>query len=208
MLDQSDILAYAIALGIAAGVPGPGMTALVARSVNAGALAGFAMLAGLIMGDLIYLSFAGFGLAVLAQSFSLMFVLIKWAAVFYLCYLAWQFWTANTQSLRSKGLGQRKNLLSACLSGITITLANPKTIAFYLALLPVVLDLQAVTVKSWASILIPLTIGVLLVVGGVFILSALAIRRVLSSDKAQQLLHRGAATAMLGAAGSLASREI
>ena len=87
MLESTQALAYIAALGVAAAIPGPGMTALVARCVSSGASAGFAMLAGLILGDLTYLSFAVFGLAVLAKSFSVLFVLVKWGAVIYLCIL-------------------------------------------------------------------------------------------------------------------------
>ena len=44
MISTAELLAYTIALGIAAAIPGPGMTALVARSVGSGAVAGFCML--------------------------------------------------------------------------------------------------------------------------------------------------------------------
>jgi threonine/homoserine/homoserine lactone efflux protein len=54
MLETTQILTYVVALAVAAAIPGPGMTALVARSVSSGALTGFAMLGGLILGDLTY----------------------------------------------------------------------------------------------------------------------------------------------------------
>ncbi|QKO12153.1 hypothetical protein HAT91_00470 [Dickeya solani] len=82
MLEPAQILAYITALGLAAAIPGPGMTALVARSVSGGAITGFTMLAGLIIGDLIYLSFAVFGLAVVAHSYGALFTLISWGLQF------------------------------------------------------------------------------------------------------------------------------
>jgi threonine/homoserine/homoserine lactone efflux protein len=85
-----------------------------------------------------------------------------------------------------------------------MTLGNPKTIAFYLALLPLAIDLESISVQSWTFVLVPLTALVLLVVGAVFIFGALSVRRVLSSDRAQKLLHRGAAATMLTAAGTMA----
>jgi len=63
MLEYTQVIAYIIALGIAAAIPGPGMIALVARSLSTGALTGFTLLFGIILGDLLYLSFAVFGLA-------------------------------------------------------------------------------------------------------------------------------------------------
>ncbi len=207
MLESTQIFAYMAALAIAAAIPGPGMTALVARSVSSGPITGFAMLVGLILGDLTYLSFAVFGLAVLAQSFSALFIVVKWGAVVYLCYLAWLFWNADHQPLNSTNTSRRKDLLSASLLGFTITLGNPKTIAFYLALLPVVIDIETVSIQSWAVMLVPLTILVLLAVGTAFIVGAIGVRHLLSSAKAQKVLHRGAAVTMLTAAGTMVVKE-
>jgi threonine/homoserine/homoserine lactone efflux protein len=207
MFESTQAFAFMAALAVAAAIPGPGMTALVARSVSSGASAGFAMLVGLILGDLTYLSFAVFGLAVLAKSFSILFVLVKWGAVIYLCYLAWLFWNADHQLFESLNVSKRKSLLTAGLSGFTITLGNPKTIAFYLALLPVVIDIEKVTIQSWAFLLVPLTILVLLGVGIVFILGAIGVRQILSSSRAQKILHRGAAVTMVAAAGTMIVKE-
>jgi len=207
MISIGDMAAYMLALGVAAAIPGPGMTALVARSVSTGARAGFSMLGGLIIGDLLYLSFAVFGLAVVAQYFNALFTFIRWAAIAYLLFLAWQFWTAE----RHKILGaspSRSDLRAAAVSGLAITLGNPKTIAFYLALLPLVLDLNTITLATWAGVLVPLTIVVLLVVGAVFVLGAVAVREWMSGARAQKRLHRGAAVAMAGAAGTMILREL
>lgn len=207
MIALTDILAYAIALGIAAAIPGPGITALVARSVGSGWRAGFALLTGIALGDLLYLSFAVFGLALIAQTFNTLFVIIRWASIAYLMYLAWQFWRAERHELQSEALAGR-DLGGIMMSGLALTLGNPKTIAFYLALLPLVLDLDHITVFHWAAVLMPVTVGVLLVVGTIYIIGAVAIRRMLSGARAQRGLHRGAAVAMAGAAGSMILREL
>ena len=207
MISFADMIAYTIALGIAAAIPGPGITALAARSVGGGARAGFAMLGGLIIGDLLYLSFAVFGLAVIAQHFNAVFTLIRWTAIVYLVYLAWQFWTAKQYEMTDDNT-KRGELSTAAASGLAITLGNPKTIAFYLALLPLVIELDAISLGAWAGALVPLTVLVLLVVGGTFILGAVAVRELLSGARAQKRLHRGAAVAMAGAAGTMIFREL
>lgn len=206
MLDLTQVLTYSIALGIAAAIPGPGMAALVARSVSGGALSGFCLLSGLILGDLTYLSFAVFGLAMIAEHFNAMFQLVRWGAALYLCYLAWQFWFANHQAIEVGKPTKKKELLSAAISGLTITLGNPKTIAFYLALLPLVINLEAVSLQTWALVLVPLTILVLLSVGALFIFAAVRIRHLLSGQRAQQQLFRSAATIMVAAAASMLIR--
>ncbi|RMO90031.1 Homoserine/lysine/threonine efflux protein, LysE/YggA family [Pseudomonas syringae pv. philadelphi] len=206
MLDLTQVLTYSAALGIAAAIPGPGMAALVARSVSGGALSGFCLLSGLILGDLTYLSFAVFGLAMIAEHFNALFQVVRWGAAIYLCYLAWQFWFADHQAIEVGKPAKRKELLSAAASGLTITLGNPKTIAFYLALLPLVIDLETVSLQTWGLVLVPLTVIVLLAVGAVFIFAALRIRHLLSSESAQRKLFRGAAAIMVAAAASMLVR--
>ncbi|CAK6491557.1 hypothetical protein PANNVG_01293 [Pantoea sp. Nvir] len=200
MSGMAQILSYIAALGLAAAIPGPGMTALVARSVSGGARTGFTMLAGLILGDLIYLSTAVFGLAVVAHSYSSVFTLINWAASLYLCVLAWQFWRYQPKAISIDQKATTQELASAWLSGLTITLGNPKTIAFYLAILPLVISLDNVSLQIWGGMLVPLTIFVLLSVGAVFILAALKIRHLLTSARAQRRLFRSAGVIMLLAA--------
>ncbi|TEF02570.1 LysE family translocator [Pseudomonas aeruginosa] len=206
MLDLTQVLTYSVALGIAAAIPGPGMAALVARSVSGGTLSGFCLLLGLILGDLTYLSFAVFGLAMIAEHFNALFQLVRWGAALYLCYQAWQFWFANHQAIEVGKPAKRKELLSAAISGLTITLGNPKTIAFYLALLPLAINLETVSLQTWALVLVPLTILVLLSVGALFIFAAMRIRHLLSGQRAQQQLFRGAATIMVAAAASMLIR--
>lgn len=200
MPEIAQIFSYIAALGLAAAIPGPGMTALVARSVSTGAVAGFFMLAGLILGDLIYLSVSVFGLAVIAHAWSSLFTLINWAASLYLCWLAWQFWRYQPQAVDTAQRATKKDLASAWLSGLTITLGNPKTIAFYLAILPLVMSLDNVSLATWGMVLVPLTVLVLLAVGAVFILAALRIRHLLASAAAQRRLFRSAGVIMLLAA--------
>lgn len=206
MLDLTQALTYSIALGIAAAIPGPGMAALVARSVSGGTLSGFCVLAGLILGDLAYLSFAVFGLAMIAEHFQALFQLVRWGAALYLGYLAWQFWRADHQAIDMDRPVKRTQLLSAAVSGLTITLGNPKTIAFYLALLPLAINLETVSLHTWALVLVPLTILVLLGVGALFVFAAVRIRHLLSGQRAQQRLMRGAAAIMAVAAAMIVVR--
>lgn len=207
MIEPTQILTYATALSIAVALPGPGITALVARSANSGSAAGFSMLLGFVAGDMIYLSFAVFGLVLVAQSFAMVFVVIKWFSVLYLLYLAWNFWHAEHHDMTAQ-LMSGKDLISTAFTGLFLTLGNPKPIAFYLALLPVVLDLEKVTLSVYLTVLVPLTIFVLATVGSAYILAALSLRRALNNNTAQQKLHRGAAIAMAAAAGSIVVREM
>ena len=88
-------LAYSAALGIAAAIPGPGVTALVARALGSGFRSSLAMSFGLMLADLIYLTAVVLGLAFVAQTFGMVFLAIKWFGVAYLAFLGWRFWTSG-----------------------------------------------------------------------------------------------------------------
>lgn len=208
MSGTAQILSYMAALGLAAAIPGPGMTALVARSVSGGLMTGFTMLAGLILGDLIYLSIAVFGLAVIAHNYTSIFTLINWASSLYLCVLAWQFWCHQPQAININQKATKRELASAWFSGLTITLGNPKTIAFYMAILPLVISLDNVSLQMWGGMLVPLTVFVLLCIGAVFILAALRIRHLLTSEKAQRRLFRSAGFIMMLAAAGMVIKTL
>ncbi|MEZ5799722.1 MAG: LysE family transporter [Nitratireductor sp.] len=61
-------LAYLLALGIAAAIPGPGVAAVIARALGTGLRRSIALISGIIAGDLVYLTLAVAGLASLAHA--------------------------------------------------------------------------------------------------------------------------------------------
>ncbi|MDJ0036517.1 LysE family translocator [Pantoea allii] len=197
---NAELLPYVLALGLAAAIPGPGMTAIVARSLNGGSLAGLAALVGVIMGDLFYLTLAVFGLGVVAHTYTALFNLINWAAALYLGFLAWQFWSYQPHAINIDQKVTRQQLASAWLSGLSITLGNPKTIAFYLAILPLVISLETISLKFWGTVLVPVTAAVLLAVGAMFILAAMKIRVFLTSPQSLQIMYKVVGVIMLLAA--------
>lgn len=200
MADLPELGSYTIALTIAAALPGPGMTALVARSISGGARSGFAMLAGLICGDLFYLSAAVFGLAVVADTYASIFSWVRIGAAIYLLGLAIQFWRYRPRDIDIDTVMTRRTLIAAWSAGLAITLGNPKTIAFYLALVPVVVSLDQVTLATWLSTLVPITVLVLAAVGGAFVGGAAQARQLLRNQTAQRGIFKVAATIMAVAA--------
>ena len=199
-------LAYSLALAIAAAIPGPGVTALVARALGSGFRSALAMSFGLVVGDLTYLTAVVLGLALVAQTFGTVFLVIKWLGVAYLAWLAWSFWRSgitpeNVEARKGKG-----GLFASFLAGLTVTLGNPKTMIFYLALTPTLVDLRTITIADYA-ILAVLTVVVLLVVLVPYLALAAKARWFLKTPSALKTLNRTAATFMAGAALAIAARH-
>lgn len=199
-------LAYSGALAVAAAIPGPGVTALVARALGSGFRSSLAMSLGLVVGDLTYLTAVVLGLALVAQSFGMVFLAIKWIGVAYLGYLAWNFWTSGITPETVEAKKGKGGLLSSFLAGLTVTLGNPKTMIFYLAITPTVVDLRTITAADY-GILVAITIAVLLVVLVPYLVLASKARWFLKTPRALKLLNRTAATFMVGAAAAIAFRQ-
>ena len=199
-------IAYSGALALAAAIPGPGVTALVARALGSGFRSSLFMSLGLILGDLTYLTAVVLGLAIVAQSFGLVFLAIKWAGIAYLAWLAWSFWTSGITAATVEARKGKDGLLSSFLAGLTLTLGNPKTMIFYLAITPTILDLKAITLADYGS-LSALTIVTLLVVLVPYLALAAKARWFLRTPRALKLLNRTAATFMAGAAAAIAARQ-
>jgi threonine/homoserine/homoserine lactone efflux protein len=199
-------IAYAGALAIAAAIPGPGVTALVARALGSGFRSSLYMAAGLIVGDLTYLTAVVLGLALVAQTFGVVFLIIKWFGVLYLAWLAWTFWNTGITAETIEAKKGRSGFLANFLPGLTVTLGNPKTMIFYLALTPTLVDLRTITLYDY-GILALLTAAVLLIVLVPYLVLAARARSLLKAPRALKALNRVAAAFMGGAAVAIATRS-
>lgn len=199
-----DYLPYAIALAIAAAIPGPGIAATVGKALGSGFRPAFYFMNGLVLGDLAYLTFAVLGLAAIADLFGEVFVVVRMAGAAYLAWLAWSFWKAGIDPERVHAR-QGAGFWPSFLSGFTITMGNPKTIIFYMALLPTVVDLRSVTPGSY-GVLAVVTVLVLYAVVIPYIALATRARTMLRNPRALKVMNRCAAATMAGAAAIIVTR--
>jgi threonine/homoserine/homoserine lactone efflux protein len=192
---------------LAVATPGPGVAAIVARSLARGTQGASAFIAGFLVGDLIWFVVAATGLAALAQTAQLVFVAIKYAGAVYLLYLAYRLWTAPpamvSEDATQIDTGQKP--LQLFLGSLALTLANPKTAIFFLALLPTVVRLEELTVFGFLEIVAVISVVLPLVLGGYVFLAARA-RRMFKSERAVRTINRSTGAAMACAAVAVATR--
>jgi threonine/homoserine/homoserine lactone efflux protein len=200
------LIAYSGALALAAAIPGPGVTALVARALGSGFRSSLFMSFGLVIGDLTYLTAAVLGLAFIAQTFGTVFLVIKWLGVAYLVYLAWTFWTSGITAEKVTAKKAAGGAVASVIAGLMVTLGNPKTMVFYLALTPTLVDLATLTAGDF-GLLVLATIVVLLVVLVPYLALAAKARWFLATPRALKALNRTAAAFMVGAAAAIAARQ-
>lgn len=197
---------YAGALAIAAAIPGPGVVALVARALGSGFRSAIFMAFGLVLGDLVYLTAVVLGLALVAQTFGTAFLVIKWVGVAYLAWMAWNFWRTGITAEKVNADRARGGIWTSILSGLLVTLGNPKVMVFYLAITPTIIDIASITPSDY-GVLIAITAMVLLVVLMPYLALAAKARWFLATPRALKALNRTAATFMAGAAAAIATRS-
>lgn len=195
---------FAGALLVAAGSPGPSVAALIARVLTRGPRDVLPFLSAMWVGEAIWLSLAVFGLAYVAQTFHVAFVVLKWAGVAYLAFLAWKMWTAPV-AVGEGDMPKADSPLRLFLAGMAVTLGNPKIMMFYLALLPTIIDLATVTVTGWAELTLTMA-AVLVAIDLGWALAAAQARRLLKSPRAVRFANRISAGTMAGAAAAIAAR--
>lgn len=190
----TQITTYVLTLALAAFLPGPGMTGLMFKTLSQGYKKGLTMLLGLITGDMIFLLISIFFISYIAQLNSDIFFYMMMISSLYLLYLSYKFWIFDDNLLEISMPETIKETFSSYINGLLITLSNPKTISFYLALVPTILGTTSLQKQS--LFLVPITIFTLAVVGGIYIFFSLKLKNVLKSMKIQKILLRSLSSLM------------
>jgi threonine/homoserine/homoserine lactone efflux protein len=145
------------------------------------------------------------GLAAIANTFHLVFVVIKYVGVAYLLYLAYRLWTLPVEAHEVVADTSADKPIRLFLAGLAVTMGNPKVMVFYLALLPSLIDLQAVTLLGWLELSL-VTLSVLAVVFGGYVLLAARTRALFTSPRAIRMVNRGTGAVMASAAVTIAAK--
>ncbi len=183
--------------------PGPGVFALLARSLASGVRPCISLALGMAVSDVVYLILACFGLAVIAEQWAGLFMAIRFVGAFYLLYLGWKMWNASPEaSLHNDVNDVTFTAAKGLLQGFLISSSNPKVIFFYIAFLPTIMDLNSLTPTDIALAsgitLLGIMMGLLLIA-----ICASSARRFFTSRKAVKGLNRTSGGIMIGAGSYL-----
>jgi threonine/homoserine/homoserine lactone efflux protein len=96
------LVTFATVYFVALAMPGPGVTALIARVLARGTRGAAAFIAGEVLGGFLWFAIAATGLAMLATAFAAVFVAIRYVSAAYLLYLAWKFWSAPAVAVAAR----------------------------------------------------------------------------------------------------------
>jgi len=166
----STSLALFISMLVLALIPGPGVLAVVSRTLTSGLRQGLIAVMGIVAGDYLFILLALFGLTTLAEAMGNLFVMIKYAGAAFLIWLGVnlifsQCKVRGPQDQVKLPASQPGGNFSSFLLGLLTTLGNPKAILFYASFFPAFLDIANITTINILAIFMIATLSV----GGVMV---------------------------------------
>ncbi|MFK3859712.1 LysE family translocator [Pseudoalteromonas rhizosphaerae] len=198
---------FFVAMFIFGITPGPGVFAILARAMVCGPQKCFMLAMGMVSSDLIYLIFACFGLATIAENWSVVFVVIRYLGAAYLIYLGYKMFKALPHvkdTIQAESEEQKKNaILASFTQGFLISASNPKVILFYISFLPTFVDLTVLQVQDIVLVSI---LSFVALMSGLMLTSFGASRMVkmLKTPLAHKRLNQSAGGIMIAAGSYLA----
>lgn len=203
-MQQELLFVFIVVFFIDSVAPGPAVAMVMSRGASVGLTRTLPFIAGLVIGDVLLFLAALLGLAAIAVALGPLFLVVKWVGIAYLLYLAYTAWhssliqvhdaPAQSQGWRSFGLA------------LILPLGNPKAVGFYVALLPTVMDVKTLSYLTALQFTL-----VIIIIWGLVLIAYTALadkgRSIMRQPSWQKWLNRGAAGAMVGAAGTIAFRD-
>ncbi len=189
-----ELIFYAGAILVLFLTPGPVWVALSARAMSGGFASAAPLAVGVALGDMLWPLAAIFGLSWLLSVYGGLLGLMKWVAMAMFVVMGVQLIRHAGARIAADSQLARPGRAAGFLAGISVILANPKAILFYMGVLPGFFDLGRVTGGDIAAIL---AVSALIPMTGNLVM-ALAI------DRARSLLRSGTALARVNrVAGAL-----
>lgn len=197
-------MAFAIAMFFLAIVPGPGVAAVVSRTLGSGMNAGLAVITGLAVGDTVFLVLAIVGLSAIASAVGPLFQAVKYVGAAYLIWLGYKALMAEAAPIDIASAKTMSTWREASI-GLLVTLGNPKPILFYGALMPTFVDITKVGIGE-VGVLVTIVIIVSYMVLGGYAYLAHRARILLTSRSAVSRLNKATGSMLIGSGIMVATR--
>ncbi|MFI8631431.1 LysE family translocator [Microbacterium sp. NPDC077663] len=151
MIPIENLLAFALASVVIIVIPGPGVLFVVGRSIALGRRAGILSVLGNSLGNIPAILLVAFGVGAIVASSVVAFTSIKVVGAIYLVYLGVQA-IRHRRHRAEQGRPTAASTVTLLRQGFVVGLTNPKTIAFFVAVLPQFVARDAGPI--WAQLLL------------------------------------------------------
>lgn len=182
-------------------MPGPGLLYLSGRTLAHGRREGLSSLAGSTLGGLVHVAAAAIGLSAIVMASATAFSAVKIVGGAYLLYLAWRMWRSASDRQPAGEEARTAGAADALRQGFIVEASNPKTAAFFLALIPQFIEPPAGPVALQFCLLGAVSVALNSMAGLVAILGASWLRSRFAGEGSLVARVRKASALMLGGLG-------
>lgn len=170
--------------------PGAGAIQSMATGLKHGVRRGYWNILGMEIGLMLQLTLVAIGVGAAVASSITAFHVIKWIGVLYLLYLAVRQWRSVTTDLRTQiGAAVDGGRLSLAARGFLVNATNPKSLVFFLAVLPQFVVPTAPLLPQYLAVGATM-VAVDLVVMGLYTGLAARLVELLHTPRQQTILNR------------------
>ncbi|WP_353212100.1 LysE family translocator [Rhodovarius sp.] len=181
--------------------PGPNMAYLAALSLTRGRRAALAGVVGVALGLVTHAVLSALGMGALVADYPLVYEVLRWAGVAFMLFLAWEGWQGAQDSAADEtATASPAQLL---LRGFITNVLNPKSILFFVAVVPGFLTAQG-NATARLAVLGALYVGIATAVHIAIVLLAAELRPWLLKGPRSLWVRRGLSLLLAGAAAWLA----
>ncbi|HET7408649.1 MAG TPA: LysE family translocator [Paracoccaceae bacterium] len=201
-----DLAFYAFALAVLVATPGPVVVATVARTLGSGIRSAIPLAAGVAVGDVLWPLLAIFGLSALATLYGEVMQLLRYVGAGILIWMGWRLIARPRAVLRQAPdpALMRRDAGRAFMAGLLVNLGNPKSIFFFMGLLPGFFHIATLTAVD-VAIIVGMSAGVLLLGNILWALAAHWARAVLGTPHVLRRVDRASGGALIGAGAYIAA---
>lgn len=177
MIATPTLLAFIAAAFIMVVIPGPTVLFTIGRSIALGRFGGFLSIVGTAVGSIILVLAVALGVGTVIAQSVVLFTIVKVAGAGYLIFLGIQAIRHRKDAAAAvTGAMQRKSGWRLLFEGFVVGITNPKSIAFFLAILPQFVDLHAGSVPLQLFVLGSIVVVIGVTCDAVWVLLASAAR--------------------------------
>lgn len=143
-----------LAMLVLSALPSVSVLLVTAQSATNGFRNGVSTTLGIVLGDIVYLLVALFGLTYVSTAFDAAPFLLKIAAGTYMLVMGIGLWRSSSQRNNVEAVA-RKTLLGSFAAGFFLTLSDQKVVLFYLGFLPAFINIA--DVNSYDAVILVAT---------------------------------------------------
>lgn len=205
MVPLTNLLAFALVSALLIAVPGPSVLFVIGRSLALGRRGGLLSVAGNAVGELLQIAAVALGLGVVLAQSVLLFTVVKFAGAAYLIYLGIQAIRQRKGHSAARDVSRSASTLRILREGFIVGATNPKSVVFFVAVLPQFVDHAAGAIPLQLAVLGATFLAIALVSDSVWALAAGTARQWFArSPRRISAVSTTGGVMMIGLGGTLA----